>query len=177
MSPSMPINITILASPASSTASSPSSSSSSSRSGVYIPVHKRARSDPVASEPKRTLPVYTPAELMQLAQSPLSRHLSAATHAALHAQEELAVIALSKRQQRSREYIQRRNDVEHVQESKNNLNTVAAVAPRRRPVGRAAERSSGPNSRRNVAASRFMDAASWRGPTRHMEALPVSLAV
>ncbi|KAJ7038005.1 hypothetical protein C8F04DRAFT_1091019 [Mycena alexandri] len=175
MSPSMPIPIP--ASSASSMASSPSSSPSSSKSGVYIPVHKRTRSDRAVSELKRTLLIYTPAELMQLAQSPLSRHLSAATHAALHAQEELAVIALSKRQQRSRDYMQHKN-VEHVKELKNN-NTVAVVvasaaAPRRRPAGRASERSS--NSRRNVA-SRFMDAASWRGQsTRHMEALPVSLA-
>lgn len=116
------------------------------------------------------MPIYTPAELMQLAQSPLAKEQSAAIHAALQGQE-LVAIALSKRQQRSREYIQRG-------ESKNS-STVVVVGPvpasRRRPVGRAAERNT---SRRNVASNKFMDAASWRGQApRHMEALPVSVAV
>ncbi|KAJ7512922.1 hypothetical protein B0H11DRAFT_1898181 [Mycena galericulata] len=173
MSPSMPINIASSASAStSSVASSPSSiSGSSSSSAVYVPVHRRIPSDVshrVVQEPKRTLPIYTPAELMLLAQSPLSKELSAATHAALHEQE-FSAIALSKRQQRSREYMQRKEQQEKL---KSDVNIV--VAPRRRPVGRAAERSN--NSRRN-GASKFVDAASWRPTTRRLEALPVSLAV
>ncbi|KAJ6588641.1 hypothetical protein B0H19DRAFT_1100399 [Mycena capillaripes] len=173
MSPSMPINIATPASSASSVASSPSSSSSSS-SGVYVPVHRRTPSDlssRAASKPKRTLPIYTPAELMQLAQSPLAKEISAVTHAALHGQEDLAAIALSKRQQRSREYMQRKNE----EESKKVVVVAPVPATRRRPVGRVAERNS--NSRRSVT-SKFMDAASWRGQApRHMESLPVPLAV
>ncbi|KAJ7167447.1 hypothetical protein C8R43DRAFT_985340 [Mycena crocata] len=162
MSPSMPITI---ASSASATSSAASSSNSSS--GVYIPVHRRTPSDiSTRAEPKRILPIYTPAELMQLAQSPLSQRLSTRIHDALHGQE-FSSIALSKKQQRSREYMQRQNQAADVKK-------VVVVTPRRRPVGRTAERS---NSRRN-ATSKFMEAASWRGQTtRHMEALPVPVAV
>ncbi|KAJ7512886.1 hypothetical protein B0H11DRAFT_2213437 [Mycena galericulata] len=176
MSPSMPINIASSISASASTssrASSPSSlSGSSSSSAVYVPVHRRIPSNVSrcgAREPKRTLlPIYTPAELMLLAQSPLAKELSAATHAALH-EPEFSAIALGKRQQRSREYMQRKEEQEKL---KSGVNIV--VASRRRSVGRTAERSN--NSRRN-GASKFVDAASWRPTTRRMEALPVPLAV
>jgi len=116
---------------------------------------------------------------MHLAQSPLVKQQSAATHAVVHEQEEFAAIALSKRQQRTREYMQR-NNISGAGDLKNSSDTAVVVvgpapAARRRPVGRAAERTS--NSRRNVA-SKFMDAASWRGQApRHTEARPVSLVV
>ncbi|KAJ6595557.1 hypothetical protein DFH09DRAFT_1072523 [Mycena vulgaris] len=159
MSPSMPITIAYPASATSSAASSPSSSSS----GVYVPVHRRTPSDRAAPEPKRTLPIYTPAELMQLAQSPLAKQVSTAMHGALHGQEFSAAIALSKRQQRAREY---KTNAGALRDN----NNVVVVVPRRRPVGRVAERS---NSRRG-GASKFMDAASWRG---QMTRQPVTLAV
>ncbi|KAJ6595544.1 hypothetical protein DFH09DRAFT_142479 [Mycena vulgaris] len=177
MSPSMPITIAYPASATSSAASSPSSSSS----GVYVPVHRRTPSDRAAPEPKRTrespsphhliatsshtpaVPIYTPAELMQLAQSPLAKQVSAAMHGALHGQEFSAAIALSKRQQRAREY---KTNAGALRDN----NNVVVVVPRRRPVGRVAERS---NSRRG-GASKFMDAASWRG---QMTRQPVTLAV
>lgn len=171
MSPSMPITIVSSASAPSSAASSPSSSTSSSSAGVYVPVHRRAL--PSAQAPKRTLPIYTPAELMGLAQSPLARKMAVEMHGALHGQE----VALSRKQQRTREYLQRQAPQNEVQTRgvalRDNTNTTAdtdthtssvvlvpAVAQRRRPVGRAAERS---NSRRN-GASKFIDAASWRTP-------------
>jgi len=123
---------------------------------------------------------------MQLAQSPLVKQPAAATHAALHEREDLAAITPSRRQQRTRDYMQRNNvnrDASNAElgdlKNKNSVvvvGPVPAAAARRRPVGRAAERSS--ISRRNVANNKFMDAASWRGQApRHMEAQPVSLVV
>ncbi|KAF7360578.1 hypothetical protein MVEN_00789100 [Mycena venus] len=179
MSPSMPINIATPASAASSVASSPTSSSSSSSNGVYVPVHRRT-----ASRPQRTLPIYTPAELIQIAQSPLVKQQSAATHAALHEQEDLAAIALSRRQQRTREYMQRQNNTSGAAVAPKNTVVVMGQAPtqaqaRRRPVGRAAERNSNNYPRRTVVSNKFMDAASWRGqaPRHTMEVRPVSLVV
>ncbi|KAJ7126256.1 hypothetical protein C8R44DRAFT_734142 [Mycena epipterygia] len=168
----MPINIASKpASGPSSAASSPSASSSSSSSGVYIPVHRRTPSN---VEAKRTLPIYTPAELLNLAQSPLATQVSVAMRTALHGQE----FAMNKRQQRSREYIQRKGtstgattNAGALQKENNNVMVVAPVAaPRRRPIGRATERS---NLRRG-GASKFMDAASWRG---QMTRQPAPLAV
>jgi hypothetical protein len=118
------------------------------------------------------VPIYTPAELMHLAQSPLAKELSTAMHDALHGQEFAATITLNKRQQRSREYMQRNAAAGQLKtESNIDVVVVPAMAPRRRPVGRVAERSS--NLRRG-AASKFMDAASWRGQmTRQSVALAV----
>ncbi|KAJ7691588.1 hypothetical protein B0H17DRAFT_1133665 [Mycena rosella] len=167
MSPSMPI--TIAAAPASAPASTASSATSSS--GVYIPVHRRTPSHPVspaAPESRRTLPIYTPAELMRLAQSPLAQQVSAAMHSALHGQEFAAAITLNKRQQRSREYMQRTTRPGELKDS--NVVVVPAVAPRRRPGGRVAERSS---SRRG-GASKFIDAASWRGQATR-QAMPLAV--
>ncbi|KAJ7485678.1 hypothetical protein FB451DRAFT_1230710 [Mycena latifolia] len=162
MSPSMPITITSPASArtTSSVASSPSSSSTSS-AGVYVPVHRRTPSN-AAPEPKRTLPIYTPAELMGLAQSPLAKEQAKAMAGVLQGQ----AVALSRKQQRAREYKVKtqsnageNEDDTKLKDNTNVVTVVPAVAPRRRPVGRAAERSS--NSRRG-GATRFVDAASWR---------------
>ncbi|KAF8205424.1 hypothetical protein K438DRAFT_1964486 [Mycena galopus ATCC 62051] len=184
----MPISIqSTSASASSSAASSPSSSmssASSSSAGVYVPVHKRTAS---ASKPQRTLPIYTPAELLQLAHSPLVKQQAAVTHTLLHEDAEFGAIALSKKQARAREYAAPR-----VAEFKSTniinggarVNLVAEPVPaasRRRPVaiGRTAERNTFGSSRRNGAANKFMDAASWRGQTRprHVELRPASMVV
>ncbi len=75
-----------------------------------------------------TVPIYTPAELIALAQSPLVKQHSAATHAVLHEQEELAGIALSRRQQRTREYLLR-NNISSTAELTKNMVIVVAPAP------------------------------------------------
>ncbi|KAJ7867773.1 hypothetical protein B0H14DRAFT_2572764 [Mycena olivaceomarginata] len=164
MSPSMPIIINVAAANASqSVASSPSSpsastSSSSSSSGRYIPVHKRTASASPPT-PQRTLPIYTPTELLQLAASPFVKQAAASVRAVLHhsgsdddsAEEEdaFAAIALSRRRPARAGTV---------------VVTPAPAAPtttRRRPVGRAAERN--PASRASRFSNKFMDAASWRG--------------
>ncbi|KAJ7255862.1 hypothetical protein B0H12DRAFT_1070881 [Mycena haematopus] len=188
MSPSMPINIATgvpvssskLESVASSSSSSPSSSSSSA--GVYVPVHKRVPSASASSSaytasessPHRTLPIYTPSELLQLAHSPLVKSEVAATHAALrmHGQEEFAEIALNRRQRRAREYagvgvtVQRVANVNanaSAATAKTNANVAVTPAQRRRPVGRAAERTAlNPRRSGHGPTNKFMDAASWR---------------
>ncbi|KAJ7634997.1 hypothetical protein FB45DRAFT_478865 [Roridomyces roridus] len=169
----------------SSSLSSPSSSlSSSSSSGVYVPVHRRTPSVPQI--PQRTLPIYTPAELTALAQSPLVKQLTAATHAALHQEEDhdvFAEIAMSRRQQRTREYMARKEEAEarhqqnqnqHQHHQQQQLKAVVAAPPtptptttHRRPVAHAHARvSPAPAQHRwNAYAStnKFVDAtASWR---------------
>ncbi|KAJ7691569.1 hypothetical protein B0H17DRAFT_1200982 [Mycena rosella] len=129
MSPSVPI--TIAAAPASAPASTASSPSPSSSATSNSGVYI-----PVHRESNSALPICTPAELMHLAQSPLAAQVSAS---------------------RSREYVQRKTSPDELQDS--NVGVVPAVAPRRRPGGRIAERSS---SRRG-GASKFIDADSWRG--------------
>ncbi|KAJ6624189.1 hypothetical protein B0H10DRAFT_2007511 [Mycena sp. CBHHK59/15] len=120
------------------------------------------------------VPIYTPAELMSLAQSPLTKQFSGAMHAALRDQE-FPAIALSKRQQRSREYMQRKNAAAPTESTPNTV-TPGNPAPRRRPGGRVDPR------RRNLnPASRFagLDGAlSWRAQMRRMDmvAPAVSLA-
>ncbi|KAJ6495431.1 hypothetical protein C8R45DRAFT_1072818 [Mycena sanguinolenta] len=191
MSPSMPIDIVTLSSSSSSSASSPTSTSSSSSAGVYVPVHRRVPSASSTSTPssKPQLPIYTPAQLLHLAHSPLVKAQVGITHNLLrdlHSGEEednvLARIALSRKQMRAREYVHR-NPVVPGTNAHNatapaplpSLPSTVAPAPapastaaRRRPLpGRAAERTAfntrrpgTPTATRNT--NKFMDAASWR---------------
>lgn len=127
------------------------------------------------SDAPPTVPIYTPAELTALAQSPLVKQLGAATHTYLHeGGEAFAEIALSRRQQRTREYMARKEEAEASRAhaatrtpapARTPIHTSIPITTRRRPVGRVAERS--PAQRRNAfgAANKFVDAASWRPAT------------
>jgi hypothetical protein len=134
------------------------------------------------------VPIYTPTEFLRLAASPLVKHAAASVRAAFHhsgsddnnTEEEdvFATIALSRRRQRAREYMQKPRTTVVV------MPAPAAPTTRRRPVGRAVERT--PASRASRFSNKFMDAASWRGQgaPRHsmgmgvgIEVRPVALAV
>jgi len=162
MSPS-PISIPSRSSSESpSVTSSPTSSTSSSShglgSGLYVPVHKRTSSTPKSTRTleQRTLPIYTPAEMFNLAQSPLTQQVSTSIREPLSAFPELV---MSKRQKRSLEYLEKQRA---------STQSVLIVTPRRRPVGRVPDRS-----RRNAA--KIVDQASWRG--RRLSIVPLPIAV
>ncbi|KAJ6615047.1 hypothetical protein B0H10DRAFT_2220684 [Mycena sp. CBHHK59/15] len=148
MSPSMPINATT-SSTASSRASSPPSSA-----GVYVPVHRRTNSASSrrSAEPTNPLPKsYTPAELMQLAQSPLAAQLSSSMNASLQAYKEVAM------RKRSRGHMERKTAAAPV--------VSMPAPPRRRPVVRS-------YNRRNVG-SKIVDESSWRLRTQMRTRLEV----
>ncbi|KAJ6590379.1 hypothetical protein B0H10DRAFT_2442377 [Mycena sp. CBHHK59/15] len=141
MSSPMPINATTSSS---STVSTSLASSPSSSAGVYVPVHRRTNSasSSRSAEPTNLLPkAYTPTELMQLAQSPLTTQLSSFMHTALQAFVEIVVV--------------RKRSREHMEVSGNTAPVVSLPAPPRlRPVGRS-------YNRRNVG-SKIVDGSSWR---------------
>ncbi|KAJ6620212.1 hypothetical protein B0H10DRAFT_2216251 [Mycena sp. CBHHK59/15] len=150
MSPSMPINATT-SSTASSRASSPPSSA-----GVYVPVHRRTNSASSrrSAEPTNPLPKsYTPAKLMQLAQSPLAAQLSSSMNASLQAYAEIAI------RKRSREHMERKTAAAPV------VSMSMPAPPRRQPVVRS-------YNRRNVG-SKIVDESSWRLRTQMRTRLEV----
>ncbi|KAJ7275647.1 hypothetical protein C8J57DRAFT_1311321 [Mycena rebaudengoi] len=173
MTPTLAIHIPSRASsPASESSAASSPTGSDSSTGVYIPVHRRVNSASSSSssrgsspEPHRTLPIYTPSELMQLAQSPLSRRLSSSMHDSTFRSGGFSEIAVSKRRQRSREYLQR-----------NNSNTLPAATTTTAhitttPTPAPAQRRSKPQQRNASKINILDDGASWR-PMRRV-AVPV----
>nr|GAT51278.1 predicted protein [Mycena chlorophos] len=149
------------------------------RSPAYIPVHRRAHA-------QRTVPMYTVAELLQVADSPLVSVATAAIHEIIKDHELAGFIFNSHQRKRTAEHLRRKHEAnraerstaasqsqtqgkpaEHqprhavVSETKENIQVktlpVNPATLQRRRVP--AGRTNGGNARRSKT---FLDAASWR---------------